>query len=141
MDRWLSESRFQTLATGDGGNLLLVMESRADSEAADQLLASMLKAISLDMSSQQRICQHSDGGEPLQYAAHIKAILLMANLARASDVGSLAHLRESLLRHTGTGLALAVTIHPNDLLENNAAKRPAWEDLKRLKSYLDEQQR
>jgi len=119
---------------------LLVMETAAGSAAADDLLASMLKAIALDMSQQTRLFPDADG-VPLPIGQNVRAILLLARLPEASDVAGIAHLRQNLLQHRASGCALAVTIHPDDLLDNNAAKRPAWEDLKRLKGYLDEQQR
>lgn len=41
-------------------------------------------------------------------------------------------------RHEFHGLPLVATYHPSALLRNEELKRPAWEDLKLLKSILDE---
>jgi hypothetical protein len=140
LEQWLADNRFHTLAAGDNGPLLLVMETAPGSDAADTLLASMLKAISLDMNQQMRLALAVDGS-PLQIGAGVRAILVLARLAQPSDIPGIAHLRERLWQHRASGCAVAVTIHPDDLLDNNTAKRPAWEDLKRLKGYLDAQQR
>ena len=37
------------------------------------------------------------------------------------------------------GIPLMVTYHPSALLRNESLKRPAWEDLKKLKARLDSQ--
>lgn len=138
LDRWLAQRQFHTLAAAGDATLLIVTEGDGGGAEAEALLASMLKAIALDIVAQWRV-RSGDTGEALQQPAQARAILLLARLAQPSDIASLAHLRQRLLQHAG--VALAVTIHPTDLLANNAAKRPAWEDLKRLKGYLDEQSR
>jgi DNA polymerase len=57
-----------------------------------------------------------------------------ASLLRAT--GALATLREDM--HTYDDVPLIVTYHPAALLRNPQLKRQAWEDLKKIKSFLKE---
>lgn len=40
--------------------------------------------------------------------------------------------------HDRRGLPLLVTYHPSAILRDDTLKRPAWEDLKRLRAFLDD---
>ena len=67
-----------------------------------------------------------------------KVILALGRTAAQTLLKSergVAALRGTL--HDRRGVPLLVTYHPSAILRDEALKRPAWEDLKRLRAFLD----
>jgi DNA polymerase len=59
------------------------------------------------------------------------------SLLRTSEEIDTLRMKASKLRIGDTVFPVTVTWHPNDLWKNEELKRPAWEDLKRLRAWLD----
>ena len=59
------------------------------------------------------------------------------SLLRTADDMNVLRGKIMKLRIANSVFPVAVTYHPNDLWENEELKRPAWEDLKKLKIWLD----
>ena len=118
--------------------LLVVLESPVLSTESQTLLASMLKAINIDLSSQAVVNLTSEGTESVQAIAgrvNPQMILCMARFQK--DLAELALLRDRLHRGSWTQALVALTLHPALLLTQPDLKRPAWEDLKRVRAALD----
>ena len=125
---------------------------------AGQLMARMLAAIGLD---RQRDCfetttvkcrppmDRDPAPDELAFclpflerqllAVQPKAILAFGRISAQILLGS----KEALPRFRGTvhnwrGIPLVVTYHPEAILKDENLKRPAWEDLKLLKTILDD---
>jgi DNA polymerase len=127
--------------------------------AAGAMLTKMLTAIGLDRSKDVFItnvlkCRPPDNRTPestevdackrilLAQIAVIKpkAFLLLGRSAAHAILGSVDSI--TLLRreiHFVEGIPAFVTYHPAALLHNADNKKPAWEDLKKLRTYLTEQ--
>ena len=125
---------------------------------AGALLDDMLKAIGLDRKKDVFItnvlkCRPPDNRSPesseilacnpvLRKQIEIlrpRALLLLGRSAAHTvleNPGSIASLRTG--HHTCAGIPAVVTYHPAALLRNPAYKRPAWEDLQKLRGILDE---
>jgi len=108
------------------------------SDACTALLESMFKAIELN-NSQWR---HAGSAAPTETgislsaigASALKAVVLM--LQTGGNTNGLAQLRTMKHQVAGLEAPVMVTFHPQDLLDNPDAKRPAWEDLKQLRRWL-----
>lgn len=126
-----------TIAQQGSGELLLVLEPPALQPAGYELLTAMLNAIDIDI-AQQCIVQLTPEGEQSLASVTAQAspamLVIMAGLGGA--LSSLNKHRASLHRAGWFGGALAVTIHPQELIIDPSHKRPAWEDLKRVKATL-----
>ena len=118
--------------------VLVVLEAPALQPESQALLASMLKAINIDLAQQAVVNLHAGGAETVQSVAsslNPRMILLMARIQ--SDLSELAILRNGIHRAQWTTAPIALTLHPGLLLSQPDLKRPAWEDLKRVKAVLD----
>jgi len=124
-------------STPSTAQILVVLETPALDSASQTLLASMLKAIDVELAHQTVVNLQSAGSETVESVAgnvKPKIILLMAQLQ--NDLSDLAVLRDSPLKARWTTASIAVTLHPALLLKQPDLKRPAWEDLKRVKAML-----
>ena len=68
-------------------------------------------------------------------ALPVKAILFMGALPH--DVAVAEFAARNIPNQTCNGVPLIVSVHPEYLLANPAAKRAAWEDLKQVRSLLE----
>ena len=120
--------------------MLLVLERELTSPAED-LLAAMLKAIKVDRLAQfAATVSPSAAAEPLADVCgrlRPSLVLVMATLSDATALPVLEPHRSELHRVAWLDVPVAITLHPQVLLENPQGKRPAWEDLKRVKTFLD----
>lgn len=117
--------------------ILVVLEAPALESESQTLLASMLKAINVDLAQQTVVNLQSAGSETVESVAGTvkpKIILLMAQLQ--NDLSELAVLRDGPFKAPWTTASIALTLHPAVLLNQPDLKRPAWEDLKRVKAVL-----
>jgi len=121
-----------------GTELLVVTEDASLSDECLKLLGSMLKAIELADSQwlHTGIAQSNTGTSlnALDKSMPLKAVVLM--LQTGGNTNALAQLRTTEHRVSGFQAPVMVTFHPQDLLDNPEAKRPAWEDLKLLRKWL-----
>ena len=120
--------------------LLLLLEAPKLEAAGQELLKSMLKAIEFDFDEQ---CLgyfeplETATGNVRSFVGNVQpaVIIVMANFIQSAD--ELARYRAGLHRLPWINAPVAVTMHPNALIRDSALKRPAWEDLKRVKALLD----
>jgi len=123
-----------------GAELLVITEDAELSAESSKLLESMFKAIELDSSQWVKAGLEPAGKASAVTLATIKdsqqfkAVLVM--LRTMGDTNALVQLRKTQHRVSGLQLPVMVTFHPQDLLDNPDAKRPAWEDLKLLRQWL-----
>jgi len=123
-----------------GTELLVVTEDKYLSAECSKLLESMFKAIELDSSLWVLAALEPAGTRPattlatLKDSQQFKAIVVM--LRTMGDANALIQLRKTQHRVSGLQPPVMVTFHPQDLLDNPEAKRPAWEDLKLLRQWL-----
>lgn len=150
LDSLLANAMVNVMATDERqgqGSLLLVLE-RALSDAAAELLTAMLKAINIDRSLLPVATMHhaADVNATSETAESLAAVcerispavvVVMAELEDSARLNDLDTHRASLLRFGWLNAQVAVTLHPQVLLDNPNGKRPAWEDLKRVKALLD----
>ena len=128
--------------------------------AAGELLTKMLAAIEIDRAKQAFISnivkcrppenRNPDPGEILACSELLtrqieiiapKVLLLLGRVAGHALLGStesVADLRLRNGRHVYKNIPVFVTYHPAALLRNDSYRRPAWEDLKKLKTVLKE---
>ncbi len=136
----LAESTVVVSNLSEQGQMLLVLE-RDLTSAAEDLLAAMLKAIKIDRLSQSAVTlSHSAAGESLEQICVRVQPSIVVVMAMLTDVGVITELddhRQTLHRFNWLNVPVAITLHPQVLLENPQGKRPAWEDLKRVKAFLD----
>ena len=116
--------------------VLVVTEDSTLSDDCLKLLGAMFKAIELD---DTRWCHTgvAHPGTPLTEAgdsSSLKVVLLM--LQTGGNANALTELRNVAHQAPGFKSPVIVTFHPQDLLDNPDAKRPAWEDLKQLRKRL-----
>ncbi len=123
-----------------GGKMLLLLERELTSPAED-LLSAMLKAINVDRLSQcVATLSSSADGESIDAVCERAApeiVLVMSVLTNSADIAELDAHRTAFQHFSWLKLPVAFTLHPQVLLENPQAKRSAWEDLKRVKAFLD----
>ena len=123
-----------------GGKMLLLLERELTSPAED-LLSAMLKAINVDRLSQcVATLSSSADGESINAVCERAApeiVLVMPVLTNSADIAELDAHRNAFQHFSWLNLPVAFTLHPQVLLENPQAKRSAWEDLKRVKAFLD----
>ena len=123
-----------------GGKMLLLLERELTSPAED-LLSAMLKAINVDRLSQcVATLSSSADGESIDAVCERVApeiVLVMSVLTNSADIAELDAHRTAFQHFSWLKLPVAFTLHPQVLLENPQAKRSAWEDLKRVKAFLD----
>ena len=131
-------------------DLLVVTEGAGLSEECAVLLGSMFKAIKIDpaqwlhvgtaidqlgkgqLDEGQSVKAQSESLNALADKVNPKAIVLMVRSAG----NSLDALRGVPYQSPTMAPLVAVTFHPQDLLDNPETKRPAWEDLKQLRQWL-----
>ena len=134
----LSRIRVAADTQAQGAELLVITEDSALSDACLKLLGSMFKAIEVEDSQwlHTGVVQTSTGTSlsALEKSMPLKAAVLM--LQTGGDTNGLAQLRSVQHRLSGFQPPVMVTFHPQDLLDNPDAKRPAWEDLKLLRKWL-----
>jgi len=122
------------------GQLLLLLERELTSPAQD-LLTAMLKAIDIDRLTQPAaIINRAATGESINVVcARIKPsiVVVMAMLTDNGNISEMDAYRQSVHRFSWLDVPVAITLHPQVLLDNPQGKRPAWEDLKRVKMILD----
>ncbi len=128
--------------------------------AAGELLTKMLAAIEIDRAKQAFIsnvvkCRPPENRNPdpaeilacsdlLARQIEIispRVVLLLGRVAGHALLGStesVADLRLRNGRHVYKNIPVFVTYHPAALLRNDSYRRPAWEDLKKLKTVLKE---
>jgi len=118
--------------------LLVITEDSVLSDACLKLLGSMFNAIEVNDSQwlHAGVAQSSAGTSlsALGDSMPLKAVVLM--LQTGGNTNGLAQLRSVQHRLSGFQPPVMVTFHPQDLLDNPDAKRPAWEDLKLLRKWL-----
>lgn len=133
-----------TPAADTSTDVLVITEGSGLSPQGLQLLSSMMKAIQLDINDQllgelvgdaNEVSSTQTCGEVIR-AIKPRVVLLMAMLDESREIGQLDSLRSKVHRMMVCETTLAVSLHPAVLLDNPDAKRPAWEDLKRLKTVL-----
>ncbi|MBQ3686451.1 MAG: uracil-DNA glycosylase [Treponema sp.] len=148
------------LVVGEGPGEMEDRSGRPFVGPAGQLLDKMLAAISLSRTTTCHIanivkCRPPHNRDPypdeedaciayLEAQIHIlkpKVILAMGNIAAKK----LLNTTEGISRLRGRfydyrGIPLTATFHPSALLHNESLKRPAWEDLKFLRTWLESQQ-
>ena len=129
--------------------LLVVTEGSGLTEAGRKLLESMFKAIELDTTQwfQAAISNPSDKEavkaddsanrgtvSEIEKAVNPKALVVL--LQTGGSASALDALRNFQHRPRMLQSFVVVSFHPQDLLDNPDAKRPAWEDLKQLRQWL-----
>lgn len=147
------------LVVGEGPGEMEDRSGRPFVGPAGQLLDKMLAAICLSRTTNCHIanivkCRPPHNRNPypdeedacfafLETQIHVlkpKVILAMGNVA----VKKLLNTTEGISRLRGRfydyrGIPLTATYHPSALLHNESLKRPAWEDLKFLRAWLEAQ--
>ncbi|MBQ9539540.1 MAG: uracil-DNA glycosylase [Treponema sp.] len=146
------------LVVGEGPGEMEDKSGRPFVGPAGQLLDKMLAAINLSRTSNCYIanivkCRPPKNRDPLpdesascisylEAQIHLlkpKIILAMGNIAakKLLDTSNgISHLRGNFYDYKG--IPLTATYHPSALLHNVDLKRPAWDDLKALRSWLEE---
>jgi len=128
------------LSASSGNARLLIVLERALTPAAQDLLEAMLKAIDVEIEDQPvAIITDSLDADPLAVVAASVgpvALLVMATLPDGVNFSELEIHRKELQRYPWLSVPVAITLHPQVLLDDNLAKRPAWEDLKRVQAFL-----
>lgn len=135
----LAEQPVQTINVLDA-RIVLLLEAPILEPAGQQLLNSMLNAIDINFSEQgfgYLGSKEPVAGNVRSFVGNVQPsiIIVMANFIHSID--DLAEHRAGLLRLPWIHAPVAITMHPNILMDNPALKRPAWEDLKRVKASLD----
>lgn len=129
----------------ESGKLLLVVE-RTLTLPEEDLLSAMLKAIHVDRLAQsiatvvQTTGTQLPGTESMsELCARLtpSIVVVMATLSDSQNVSELDDHRKALHQFAWLNVPVAITLHPQVLLDNPQGKRPAWEDLKRVKAFLD----
>ncbi len=121
-------------------DLLLVIESPALTSADNELLGKMLAAIGLDLNAQGIAYQSTPGtGSVGTVARELAPKVIVAMVGCQGDASRIAPHRAQYYQPVWTNALVVVTHHPADLNSQPDLKRPAWEDLKRVKSLLDNQ--
>ena len=132
----LSNVRVTTLQQG-GGSMLLLVEPPLLSDTDKSLLAKMLAAIGLELESQS-IASLTVNGEitvaKLISMLQPEIVLLMVSGGDAPAM--IEPYRVSHQTPSWSTAPIVTTHHPAELTRDPALKRPAWEDLKRLKAAL-----
>ena len=122
------------------GRMLLVLEHEPTAAALD-LLSAMLKAIDTEIQNQSlAIMTESTKADSLTTVAgsvQPALVVVMASLPDGASAAGLAVHRQTHYSYPWLPAPLAITLHPQALLDDKNAKRPAWEDLKRVKAFLD----
>ena len=140
LDESLRSSIVVVVNNAADGKLLLVLERELTS-AAEDLLSAMLKAISIDRLSQATaMLTPSAEGESINAVCdrvEPGIVVVMSLLTDSANIAELDSHRHALQRFSWLSVPVAITLHPQVLLENPQAKRAAWEDLKRVKAFLD----
>ena len=131
--------------------LLIVIEGAAPAGESTDLLNNMFDAIKIPATQRRVVVSTAQGTDTLgSVAATVMpaAIVVMASSrinsdrtgnsgSGAVDVSGMKNLRGVQHRPTGIDPWAIVTFHPADLLDCPQAKRPAWEDLKLLRQWLN----
>ena len=129
------------LSNTAAGRMLLVLEHIL-TPAAQDLLSAMLKAIDIEIHSQP-LAIVTDSPEADSLAAVTASVqpaivVVMALLPDGASVSELAVHRQAHQSYPWFPGPVAITLHPQALLDDKNAKRPAWEDLKQVKAFLDD---
>ena len=126
------------LAGHGRGDLLLVIEPPALSGEATGLLTAMLGAIQCDIASQSIATISAAATQTLSSAVQQTAPQIMVVMAaHHGNAGSLDNHRAEVHQPPWSPCPVVITMHPHELLADPTNKRPAWEDLKRVKARLD----
>lgn len=142
-DESLRDSKVLVSHPSGNGDMLLVLD-RELTTPSEELLVAMLKAIGIDRHSQPTaiLSWSANGGESMNdVCVRVKPaiVLVMAMLTDSRVLAELDTHRQQLFRFPWLSAPVVVTLHPQALLENPDGKRPAWEDLKKVKAILDGQ--
>lgn len=149
----------KVLVVGEGPGEEEDLQGRPFVGRAGILLDKMLNAINLDRKSNCYIanvvkCRPPQNRNPfpdeqsacfgfLQTQIHLlkpQFILCMGKIAAEKLLDQKFSVNENHgIFYDYNGIPLMVTYHPSALLRNESLKRPAWEDLKKLKARLDSQ--
>ena len=149
----------RVLVVGEGPGEEEDLQGRPFVGRAGILLDKMLNAINLDRKSNCYIanvvkCRPPQNRNPfpdeqsacfgfLQTQIHLlkpQFILCMGKIAAEKLLDQKFSVNENHgIFYDYKGIPLMVTYHPSALLRNESLKRPAWEDLKKLKARLDSQ--
>ena len=149
----------RVLVVGEGPGEEEDLQGRPFVGRAGILLDKMLNAINLDRKSNCYIanvvkCRPPQNRNPfpdeqsacfgfLQTQIHLlkpQFILCMGKIAAEKLLDQKFSVNENHgIFYDYNGIPLMVTYHPSALLRNESLKRPAWEDLKKLKARLDSQ--
>ena len=119
--------------------MLILLETPVLEADGHELLRSMLNAISIDM-SKQNIANlgKGDAAETVQsLTSHMKPAIILVMARYRKSIEELAAHRSGLHEVSWSAAPLVISLHPGALLDDATLKRPAWEDLKRVKAYLD----
>lgn len=123
---------------GTGGRLLLVIEPPALTAADTELLTKMLAAINLDAGAQELACLSTDGPLTLrELVARQQPEMVLVMVGCGGNAASIDQHRAQHAQPEWCGCRVALSHHPCDLNAQANLKRPAWEDLKRIKAVLD----
>ena len=121
-------------------NLDVLVIGEELTQEAETLLDNMLKAIDL---YRNKNCIFETNIDTTQIAVLKPRFILVLGEAAAlrylETEAPIKFLREKFTDYKINDfvIPLIVTYHPNAIIENNELKRPAWEDLKLLRSRLD----
>jgi len=145
LDTLLAECRVvvadQVATSADDARPMLLVLERDLTSPAEDLLAAMLKAIKVDRLSQYAATvSQTAAAKALADVCgqlHPSLVLVMATVSDSTALSELEFHRSELHRFGWLDVPVAITLHPQVLLENPQGKRPAWEDLKRVKAFLD----
>ncbi len=125
------------LSQSQPGDLLLVVEPPALTGEGTALLSAMLKAIQYDITTQSIATLDASSAQTLSTVVRQtgpKMVIVM--VCHRGNSASLHTHRAALHQPGWADVPVAITIHPHELLADPANKRPAWEDLKRVKARL-----
>lgn len=122
--------------------LLVITEDLSLSAECHKLLGNMLQAIEYDNTQWMHagLSSRADATTVSALCSSVqpRGVLLMlkAGAGNGAIADELNQLRKQQHQVASVAPFVAVTFHPQDLLDNPDAKRPAWEDLKQLRQWL-----
>lgn len=136
-----------------GNGLCVIVESLAsglalsEDEACMALLGKMLQAIGQQI-DRTLLAELADNHKSenvsavsvkdLLHELQPRALLVMARIDQQYPNQSINHLRQQWMQIPTTAVPMVVSHHPSYLLQNPAAKRQSWDDLKHLRAFLTE---
>lgn len=127
-----------TPVRANGGGLLLITEPPVLTPADTALLSKMLAAINLDLASQGLAGLSAEGAVSVRdLVQQLQPQMLLTMVLSGNNAAGIDAHRAQHHQPDWCSCAVAITHHPLDLNRQAELKRPAWEDLKRVKAVLD----